>query len=109
MVPMGRDPARGGVTPTGADLVEREHELARIDAALEAATAGEGRMLIVDGHAGIGKSGLLAAARERAGRAGVTVLSGLGSYPEGEHSFGLAMQLFEPALADLDSEGRKDR
>ncbi len=106
MAPMTR--ARGAVSVTEADLVEREHELAAIDAALEAAAAGEGRILIVEGHAGIGKSGLLAAARERAGPSGLTVLSGLGSDLEREHSFGFVMQLFEPALAGVTKGAREE-
>lgn len=106
---MGRtgDPGPRGVSTAGGPLVEREQELAEIDTALEAATAGEGRLLIVEGHAGIGKSGLLAAARAQATRDNATVLSGLGSSLEGDHAFGVVMQLFEPAVAEMDSAGRE--
>jgi AAA ATPase domain len=44
---------------TCAALVERELELAQIGAALDAAADGGGRLVVVDGPAGIGKSGLL--------------------------------------------------
>jgi DNA-binding NarL/FixJ family response regulator len=85
------------VTPGG--LWEREGELARIDALLAAARSGRGGVLLITGPAGIGKTVLLAAARERAGQAGMRVLAGRGGELEGDFSFGVARQLFEPLLA----------
>jgi DNA-binding CsgD family transcriptional regulator len=80
-------------------LLERQDELARIDELLAAAQAGHGGLLLVTGPAGIGKTVLLAAARERAGRAGMRVLAGRGRELEGGFSFGVARQLFESLLA----------
>ena len=37
-------------------MLEREHELAEIDATLSAAVAGTGRLLVIAGEAGIGKT-----------------------------------------------------
>jgi hypothetical protein len=48
--------------PQTSLLLEREQELDAIEAALMAAQAGEGRLLFVRAHAGIGKSRLLATA-----------------------------------------------
>jgi hypothetical protein len=59
-------------------LLERDGELAEIDDALAAARSGSGRLVIVRGVAGIGKSGLLRAARERARAQGMLVLSAAG-------------------------------
>jgi DNA-binding CsgD family transcriptional regulator len=78
---------------------EREGELARVDALLAAARAGRGGVLLVTGPAGIGKTVLLGAARERAGQAGMRVLAGRGGELESGFSFGVARQLFEPLLA----------
>jgi DNA-binding CsgD family transcriptional regulator len=88
-------------------FVEREGELARIDALLAAARAGDGGLLVVTGPAGIGKTVLLGAARERAGRAGMRVLAGRGGELEGGFSFGVARQLFEPLLAGAGAAERE--
>jgi len=89
-------------------LLEREPELAAIDASLAAAREGEGRLLYVEGHAGIGKSALLAAAAERGAEAGMEVLAARASALERRHSFGVAVQLLEPPLAGADDEHRED-
>src|SRR5215475_7574690 len=87
-------------------LFERKAELGRIDALLALAQAGSGDMLLITGPAGIGKSVLLGVARERARLAGMQVLSGCGRELEGDFSFGVARQLFEPLLA---AAGKKER
>jgi DNA-binding CsgD family transcriptional regulator len=87
-------------------LFERVDELGRIDALLALAQAGSGDMLLITGPAGIGKSVLLGVARERARLAGMRVLSGCGRELEGDFSFGVARQLFEPLLA---AAGKKER
>ena len=56
------------------DLVERADELAAIDAALEHSLAGDGRLVLVEGAAGVGKSALLAAAATRARQAAAEIL-----------------------------------
>jgi DNA-binding CsgD family transcriptional regulator len=81
-------------------LCEREGELARIDALLTASRAGRGGVLLITGPAGIGKTVLLAAARERASQAGMRVLAGRGGELESGFSFGVTRQLFEPLLAN---------
>lgn len=46
-------------------LIEREEELARIDAALDAAIAGRGATVLIEADAGVGKTSLLVEARAR--------------------------------------------
>src|SRR4029450_12233465 len=41
------------------ELLERDHALCQLDAALEDATAGQGRIVLVSGEAGIGKTSLI--------------------------------------------------
>ena len=67
----------GGGTAT-EDLLEREAELTATAAAVRDAVAGNGRLLLIEGEPGIGKTVLLGAIRRRgrrgrahdAGRAG---------------------------------------
>lgn len=56
-------------------LLEREAELATISASVAEAVGGRGRLLVVEGQAGIGKSRLLEAARLAAAEQGFAVLS----------------------------------
>jgi predicted ATPase len=88
-------------------LVERAAELARIDALLAAARAGQGGLLLLTGPAGIGKTTLLEVARARARQAGMQVLAGRGRELESGFSFGLARQLFEPLLAGAGTAERE--
>ena len=93
------------VAPGG--LCERESELASVDALLSAARAGRGGVLLITGPAGIGKTVLLEAARQRADQAGMRVLAGRGGELEGDFSFGVARQLFEPLLAGAGAAERE--
>src|SRR5256885_6731408 len=61
-----------------------------------------GGALVVRGDAGIGKSALLAAARERALRRGITVLSTTGTLSEAQLAFAGLHQLLLPLLGRLD-------
>jgi DNA-binding CsgD family transcriptional regulator/tetratricopeptide (TPR) repeat protein len=88
-------------------LLEREAELAVLDEALASARAGSGRLVVVWGEAGIGKSELLGAARERAAAAGMLVLGTCGHELEREFAFGAALRLVEPVLEGLGAEARE--
>ena len=82
-------------------LLERDAELVAIDAALAAARSGSGRLVMVRGEAGIGKSGLLRAARERARAQGMLVLTAAGLELEREFAFGVVLRLLQPILDSL--------
>src|SRR6516225_6713615 len=97
----------GSVCVVPGGLCEREGELARVDALLTAARAGRGGVLVITGPAGIGKTVLLGAARERASRVGMRVLAGRGGELESGFSFGVARQLFEPLLAGAGAAERE--
>ena len=87
--------------PTGdTTLLEREHELASLDALIAAAAERHARVALVEGRAGIGKSRLIAAARERAAARGTRTLSARGTELEREFPYGVVRQLFEPLRAD---------
>jgi hypothetical protein len=83
-------------------LLEREHELATLEAVLM-----EGGVLIVEGGAGLGKTSLLAAAVERAAKAGHVVLRARGSELEAGFAFGVVRQLFERRLTLASTDERR--
>jgi DNA-binding CsgD family transcriptional regulator len=82
-------------------LFERQQELGWIESAMSEATLGQGRFVVVEGPAGIGKTALLAAARVAAADQGMRVLRSRGAELEREFAFGVVRQLFEPALAEV--------
>jgi DNA-binding CsgD family transcriptional regulator len=86
-------------------LVERDGELATLDALLAEAAEGSGHLALIEGPAGIGKSQLLAEARERGGES-MTVVSARASELEREFPFGVVRQLFEGLLADSERRER---
>jgi hypothetical protein len=80
------------------ELLERGRELQALSAVIKAACQGTGRLAVVEGTAGIGKTRLLAAARAVAERSGLRVLGARGSELERDFPYGVVRQLFEPAL-----------
>jgi DNA-binding CsgD family transcriptional regulator len=76
-------------------LLERDRELAALDRLIAEVGAGHGRLALIEGPAGIGKSRLLAELRARADAA-MTVLSARCGELERDFSFGAVRQLLEP-------------
>ncbi|MGI8462285.1 MAG: helix-turn-helix transcriptional regulator [Solirubrobacterales bacterium] len=89
-----------------SDLYEREGALGQLDALLDSVADGSGRIGIVEGPAGIGKSRLIEALRQEAADREFAVLSARGSELERDFPFGVVRQLFEPALVLSDDRGR---
>src|SRR5262245_978332 len=87
-----------------ASLLEREREIAALERLLDRTRESRGAVVLIEGPAGIGKTRLLAAARERA--RGMTVLTARCSELEREFSFGAVRQLFEPLARD---PGQRER
>ena len=99
--------ANGPSSAVPLDLLERETELAAVAGHITAAHAG-GRVLVIEGPPGIGKSALIAGTKTLAQRAGWQVLSGRGSELERSFSYGVIRQLFEPAVVSLGTEERSE-
>jgi DNA-binding CsgD family transcriptional regulator len=89
------------------DLLERDRELAAIDAVI-GATRGGDRLLAIEGPPGIGKTSLVVEARTRAQQAGMQVLGARGSELERAFAYGVVRQLFESFLARLSAEERAE-
>src|SRR4051795_13057705 len=83
-----------------AGLLERERELAAIDTLVDQVADGAARLAVVEGRAGIGKSRVLAAARDRAAARGIRTLTARGTELERQFAYGAVRQLFEPLRTD---------
>src|SRR3954470_1879756 len=92
--------------PGTLGLLERDGELAALAAVLDSVRAGMGRLVAVQGEAGIGKTALLGAMARMAVRNEVSVLRARGSELERDAPFGVALQLFERRLGTLAPEAR---
>jgi predicted ATPase len=88
----------GVVQACSVTLLERTFELAQLEEAVAATAAGQPRVVLIEGPAGIGKTALLRAARKLAEAAGLRVLTARGGELERELGLGIAHQLFEPLL-----------
>src|SRR4051812_9500171 len=91
-------------------LLERDQELRELDVLLdEALDGGRGRVLLIEGEPGIGKTQLLEALRSRARERGATVLSARASELDRDFPFGVVRQMFEPAVAGAAGAPAGDR
>ncbi|MGH3770292.1 MAG: helix-turn-helix transcriptional regulator [Pseudonocardiaceae bacterium] len=85
--------------PSNAEaFLERDREVALLEEALAATRDGAGRVVVLEGEAGIGKTTLLDAASACGRRTGLRVLLARGGEHEREFGFGIVRQLFEDAL-----------
>ncbi|HEX2234382.1 MAG TPA: ATP-binding protein, partial [Thermoleophilaceae bacterium] len=80
-------------------LLDREGELEALGTLIEDASAGRGRLALVEGEPGIGKTALLGAAAELAADAGALAVEARGAELEREFGFGVVRQLLERQVA----------
>ena len=88
-----------------AALRERERELGAFREALDRASGGEGTLTLVEGPAGVGKTGLMREARAAAELAGAKPLEGRGSELEQPFAFGVVRQLLEAVITQAPDGG----
>jgi DNA-binding CsgD family transcriptional regulator len=88
-------------------LLEREDERATLVAAVEEAASGTGRLVLVEGEAGIGKSTLLDLAASHARERGARVMFARGGVFERDFGYGVVRQLFEPQVRGADTAERE--
>jgi ATP/maltotriose-dependent transcriptional regulator MalT len=86
---------------TSTTLFGRDAELDQLDRDVAAAAAGAQRAVVVLGEAGIGKSALLAALRERAAGADMQVLHGVGAEHERDVPFAAVVDALDDHVATL--------
>ena len=99
---------RTDVQVSDTPLLEREAEVAALLAVVDAAQSGAGRVVAIEGRAGMGKTRLVAEARALADDAGFEVLVARSADLEQEFAYGVVRQLFEPFLASLPPEERDE-
>ena len=86
-------------------LLQRDAELAALDRQLAEVRAGSGRVIVVEGPAGIGKSSLLAAVARAATASGLRALRAWGGPLELDAGWGIARQLFALVRAEPGWDG----
>jgi DNA-binding NarL/FixJ family response regulator len=82
-----------------AELLHRDREIAALGRQIGVVRAGSGRLIVVEGPAGIGKSSLLAAVVRSTRAGGVRVLRAWGAPLERDAGWAIARQLFTPIRA----------
>ena len=92
-------------SPVG--LLEREHEVDRVETALRHASKRAGRAVVIEGAAGLGKSRLLELVGARASELGFRVLGARGTELEQGFPFGVVRQLFERTLLATEEKERE--
>jgi DNA-binding CsgD family transcriptional regulator len=97
----------GANRPGAVALLEREQALRAIDAVLAAAAAGEGRALMLTGHAGMGKTRLHDAAVKGARDRKLRVVRAAGAELEQNLAFGVAGQLLRSLLQEVSADQRR--
>ena len=92
---------------TGFELIERGQEIGVLEAAVALAEQGEGRLVVVEGPPGIGKSALMSVAGDCARTLGISHLRARGDPLEQRYPYGVVRQLLQPKLAALADAERK--
>jgi DNA-binding CsgD family transcriptional regulator len=82
-----------------SSTLERPDELSRIAAALDAAKEGEGKVLVIEGEAGIGKTRLVSEARALAKERGFVRMQATGDELESAMAWSVVRQMVERSIS----------
>jgi DNA-binding CsgD family transcriptional regulator len=88
-------------------LLEREGEIGQASKLIDSLGGGEGRLLLVEGAGGIGKTQMLQAIREAARERGARTLSARASELERQSPFNAVRTLLEPSVARAPPDERE--
>lgn len=92
---------------SASQILERDTELARIAEALDSAAAGHGRVLVIEGLAGIGKTRLVRETRELAHARGFGRLQATGDDTETAMAWGVVRQMVERSVSRYSGDVRR--
>ena len=87
-------------------LIDRDEPRGIAVQALDAARAGHGGVVLIQGMGGFGKTALLASVRAHGEQLGMSVLCASGQRRERDFGFGVVLQLFEATLGRAGEEER---
>jgi predicted ATPase len=85
-------------------LFERAAQIERLSEVLDEVRAGAGRLILLEGPAGVGKTALLNEARRLAGAAGMGTLVAHAGEFERDFPFAIVRQLLEPPVVAASDE-----
>lgn len=91
---------------SASQILERDSELARIAEALDSAAGGNGRVIVIEGPAGIGKTRLVRETRDLARQRGFGRLQATGDEAETAMSWGVVRQMVERSITRYRGEVR---
>lgn len=91
---------------SASQILERDSELARIAEALDGAAAGNGRVIVIEGLAGIGKTRLVRETRDLARQRGFGRLQATGDETETAMAWGVVRQMVERSVSRYRGEVR---
>jgi DNA-binding CsgD family transcriptional regulator len=94
--------------PPRLPLIDREDVWQRAIGALKAASSGRGSVVVIEGPAGLGKSGLLRMIGSHASASDMEVLTAAGRRGEELFGFGVVVQLFESRLESTGDDERDE-
>ena len=92
---------------SASQMLERDSERDRIHAALDSAAAGRGRVIVVEGIAGIGKTRLVLESRELAKQRGFGRLQATGDQTETTMPWGVVRQMVERSVSRYGGDVRR--
>lgn len=92
---------------SASEILERDTELVRIAAALDSATKGSGRVIVIEGEAGIGKTALVRETRELAQQRGFGRLQATGDETETSMAWGVVRQMVERSVSRYSGDVRR--
>src|SRR5689334_9068596 len=103
---ISRYPAEASLPAGRLLLLDRENDLAAIDNSLAEAQEGAGRIVLIEGPPGIGKTALLDELRRRASERDIAVLTARAGELERGFGFGVVRQLLEAPVVGADRAER---
>lgn len=92
---------------SASEILERDSELTRIEEALDSATSGSGRVVVIEGPAGIGKTRLVRETRDLASARGFGRLQATGDESETSMAWSVVRQMVERSISRYSGEIRE--
>src|ERR1700759_5289554 len=102
------EPAPAIAPSVERSLIERDAELDVLHDAVNGLAHGAGRVVVIDGSAGLGKSALLEQAATIAARAGCSIRRAAPGPQERQFAFGVVRTLLETPLIDASGDERAE-